>query len=54
MPTLFKGRQILGILSQKQPHRLIDQLRNRFTRLRSLNPQGLVQVGIEKNKGSFL
>jgi hypothetical protein len=54
VPALCKGRHILRILGQKQLHRLIDQIRHRFIRLRRFNPQGMVQVSVKINGGPFL
>ena len=43
----LEGGQILHILGQSELYRPINQLGNRLVRLRGLEPQGPVQVGIE-------
>ena len=51
--TFGERRNILNILGQKQPHRLIDHLGDGPYCFRCLDRQGPVQIGVEIKKLDF-
>ncbi len=51
---LSEGGEILGVFRQLMPDRFVDDLRDGPLRRDCLQPQGLVDFGIQVNRGSSL